>query len=110
MKCVIIVFLWTFAITAQIKDDISIVQYSAEFVKSSELSLISFKDYNTQTLYLSKNQKIFKKEKIISLPTIVLYSDGEEILRIEGGISLSLPENTSKQIEKQIDLLLKSRF
>ena len=76
MRCVIIVFLWTFAITAQIKDDISVVQYTAGF--ASEISLKSFKDYNTQTLYIEKNGDIFKKEKIKFLPTLVLYNDGKD--------------------------------
>ncbi len=108
MRCVIIVFLWTFAITAQIKDDISVVQYTAGF--ASEISLKSFKDYNTQTLYIEKNGDIFKKEKIKFLPTLVLYNDGKEILKIESGISMKLPENCLEQINKQINKILETRF
>jgi hypothetical protein len=108
MRCVIIVFLWTFAITAQIKDDISVVQYTAGF--ASEISLKSFKDYNTQTLYIEKNGDIFKKEKIKFLPTLVLYNDGKEILKIESGISMKLPENCLEQITKQINKILETRF
>ena len=103
MRCVIIVFLWTFAITAQIKDDISVVQYTAGF--ASEISIKSFKDYNTQTLYIEKNGDIFKKEKIKFLPTLVLYNDGKEILKIESGISMKLPENCLEQINKEINKL-----
>ena len=108
MRCVIIVFLWTFAITAQIKDDISVVHYTARF--ASEISLKSFKDYNTQTLYIEKNGDIFKKEKIKFLPTLVLYNDGKEILKIESGISMKLPENCLEQINKQINKILETRF
>ena len=107
---VVIVFLWTSASTAQVKDDISVVQYSAEFVKSSEISLNSFKNYNIQTLYLSKNQKIFQKEKITSLPTIILYNDGEEVLKIDGGISMKLPDNCIDQINEHINKILETRF
>ena len=107
---VLIVFLWTSASTAQVKDDISVVQYSAEFVKSSEISLNSFKNYNIQTLYLSKNQKIFQKEKITSLPTIILYNDGEEVLKIDGGISMKLPDNCIDQINEHINKILETRF
>ena len=107
---VLIVFLWTSASTAQVKDDITVVQYSAEFVKSSEISLNSFKNYNIQTLYLSKNQKIFQKEKITSLPTIILYNDGEEVLKIDGGISMKLPDNCIDQINEHINKILETRF
>ena len=111
MRCVTVFALFvTVAINAQVKDDISVVQFSAEFVKSSEISLNPFKDYNTQTLYLSKNQKIFQKEKIASLPTVILYNDGEEVLKIDGGISMKLPENSIEQINEHINKILETRF
>jgi len=86
------------------------VQFSADFVKSNEISLNAFKDYNTQTLYLSKNQKIFQKEKIASLPTVILYNDGDIVLKIDGGISMKLPENTQQTIQEHIDKILETRF
>jgi|TARA_R100001463_G_scaffold33057_1_gene73719 thiol-disulfide isomerase/thioredoxin len=111
MRCVTVFVLFvTVAINAQVKDDISVVQFSAEFVKSSEISLNVFKDYNIQTLYLSKNQKIFQKEKITSLPTIILYNDGEEVLKIDGGISMKLPEDSIEQINEHINKILETRF
>ena len=111
MRCVTVFALFvTVAINAQVKDDISVVQFSAEFVKSSEISLNPFKDYNIQTLYLSKNQKIFQKEKIASLPTVILYNDGEEVLKIDGGISMKLPENSIEQINEHINKILETRF
>ena len=61
-------------------------------------------------MYLSKNQKVFQKEKITSLPTIKLFSDGEEIIKIEGGISLKLPENCLETLQGHIDVLLEQRF
>jgi len=111
MRCVTVFALFvTVVINAQVKDDISVVQFSAEFVKSSEISLNAFKDYNIQTLYLSKNQKIFQKEKITSLPTIILYNDGEEVLKIDGGISMKLPEDSIEQINEHINKILETRF
>ena len=54
--CVIIAYLVTFVSFAQ--SDINIVQYSAEFVKSNEISLKPFR-YDTKTLYMSKAQDQF---------------------------------------------------
>jgi|13_taG_2_1085334.scaffolds.fasta_scaffold181299_2 thiol-disulfide isomerase/thioredoxin len=110
MRLFILILFITAYSQAQVKDDISVVQFSAEFVKTNEISLIPFRDYNTQTLYLSKNQKAFQKENITSLPTIVLYNDGKEIVKIEGGISLKLPEDTIEIINKHINIILESRF
>ena len=83
MRLLILILLVSNLANAQVKDDISVVQFSAEIVKTNEISLISFRDYNTETLYLSKNQKIFQKENITSLPTIILYNDGKEIVKID---------------------------
>jgi hypothetical protein len=108
MKLLILILLVSTFANAQVKDDISVVQYTAGF--ASEISLKSFEDYNTQTLYIEKNGDIFKKEKIKFLPTLVLYNDGKEILKIESGISMKLPENCLEQINKQINKILETRF
>ena len=108
MRLLILILLVSTFANAQVKDDISVVQYTAGF--ASEISLKSFEDYNTQTLYIEKNGDIFKKEKIKFLPTLVLYNDGKEILKIESGISMKLPENSLDQINKQINKILETRF
>tara|TARA_B100000963_G_C22424609_1_gene579270 strand:+ start:468 stop:791 length:324 start_codon:yes stop_codon:yes gene_type:complete len=104
--CVIIAYLVTFASFAQIE----IIQFSAEFLKDNEISLDKFKDHSIQTLYMGKNAGIFKRENIKYLPTVILYSDGEVMLKIESGISLELPKNTEERIQEKIDELLNERF
>jgi len=93
---------------AQNKDGISVVQYTASFAEQVDLKM--FNDHNIETFYISKSKQIFEKEKIEYLPTIILYSDGEVILKIESGISLKLPKNWREEIDEQIDYLLQQRF
>ena len=95
----------TVAINAQ-TESISIVQYTASFAE--QVTLEDYKDYNSKTYFVSKSPDEFKN--IRYYPTIVLYNDGEEELRIESGISLKLPENWKEQLNKHIDLLLSQRF
>ena len=95
----------TAVINAQ-TESISIVQYTASFAQ--EISLDDYKDYNIETLYMSKAPKRFKDIKY--LPTIVLYNDGEEELRIESGITLKLPENWREELNEHIEELLSQRF
>jgi len=40
----------------------------------------------------------------------VLYNNGDEIIRIHGGMSLTLPEDTAKQLQKHIDELQSNKF
>ena len=111
MKWLYILILPLYTLTAQdFKSDISVVQFSAPFTKSSEISLKPFKSYNTHTFHITEKKKIFDDEKIKYLPTIILYHNGDEVVRIESGISLKLPENTIKLIEKEIDLIIESKF
>tara|TARA_R100001460_G_scaffold52762_1_gene91692 strand:- start:2182 stop:2505 length:324 start_codon:yes stop_codon:yes gene_type:complete len=88
---------------------IEIVQYSAEFVKSNEISLESFR-YDTKTLYMSKAQDKFTELNIEYIPTVILFYNGEEVYRVESGISLKLPEDTIEQIEEKIDEIMESKF
>ena len=101
---VIALFVWVvnFAQT----ESISIVQYTASFAE--QVTLEDYKDYNSKTYFVSKSPDEFKN--IRYYPTIVLYNDGEEELRIESGISLKLPEDWKEQLNEHIDLLLSQRF
>ena len=100
----IALFVWVVS-SAQIE----IIQYSAEFLKSNEISLKSFR-YDTKTLYMSKAQDKFKKLDIKYIPTIILFNNGEEVYRLESGISLKLPENSIDLIENQIEEIIESKF
>ena len=108
MRCVIIAFFLTFASFAQ--SNIEVVQYSAEFVKDNEISLKAFRQYDTKTLYMSKSSSVFAKHKVEFIPSVILFYNGEEVYRIEAGISLKLPENTIEQINNKIETIIESKF
>jgi hypothetical protein len=92
------------------KEEISVVQFSAPFTKDSEISLKPFKQHNTYIFSITEKQKVFDNEKIKYLPTIILYHNGDEVIRVESGISLKLPENTIELIEEKIEEIIESKF
>ena len=106
----LLLLLFTVTGYSQYKDGISVVQFSAEFVKENEISLKSFDDHNTHLFYLSKHGDHFTREEIIYIPTIILFHNGEEILKIESGVTLKLPENTIDKIENAINEILENTF
>ena len=110
MRCVIVLcaFFVTVAINSQNKDDITVINYTAKFVE--EISLSQYKDYNLQTYFMSEHSKMFAKEKVKYLPTIILYNNGEEVLKIESGIDLKLPENWQDTLSEEIEILLQDKF
>ena len=109
--CVVLAFFASTVVVSQsYKDDISVVLYTAEFIKNDDFSLKSFKQYYTHTFYLSKDKEIHAKDKIMFLPTICLYNNGDLILKIEAGISMKLPKSTTERLTEKIDQLLEDRF
>ena len=108
MRCVIIAYFLTFASFAQ--SDIEIVQYSAEFVKENEIDLKPFRQYNVKTLYMSKASNTFAKHKVEYIPSIILFYNGEEVYRVESGITLKLPDDTIDQINEEIETIIESKF
>tara|TARA_R110000765_G_scaffold377230_1_gene468095 strand:+ start:53 stop:394 length:342 start_codon:yes stop_codon:yes gene_type:complete len=107
----VLVFPFSLLLNAQsFKEDISVVQFSAPFTVDGEISLKPFKNYSTYTFYITEKGEIFKKEKINFLPTVILYNNGKEIIRIESDITLSLPENCSDTILYHIEKLIESKF
>jgi len=95
---------------AQYKEGIVVIQYSANFVKSSEINLDNIKGAEQLKLYLTDHPKIFVKEKIKYLPTVILYHNKKTILRVESDISLKLPQNTLDTIQYHINKIIKNKF
>lgn len=106
----LLLLLFTIANYSQYKDGISVVQFSAEFVKDSEISLKKFNDHNIHAFYLSKHSNHFTDENIVYIPTVMLFHNGEQILKIESGVTLKLPEDTIARIEDAIDEILSNKF
>lgn len=110
-KWILFLFIPLFSVYSQkFKADISVVQFSAPFTVDGEISLKPFRDYNTHRFCITERPEIFKKEKIEFLPTVILYNNGKEIIRVESDISLALPENCSDTIFQHIDKLIESKF
>jgi|TARA_R100000455_G_C6261678_1_gene117006 thiol-disulfide isomerase/thioredoxin len=110
-KTFILLFLFCGFVNAQdYKSDISVVQYSASFVKDNELNLKKFNEHNTYYFYIETDKKLFENDKIKYLPTIVIFQNGKEILRIESGVSLKLPEDAAKKIDRKLNELLQNKF
>ena len=59
---------------------------------------------------MSKHAKDFKKNDIKYIPTIILFYNEEEVMRVESGISLKLPDDTIQQIEEEIEEIIDSKF
>jgi hypothetical protein len=112
MKHVIIIvgLLFTTLSFSQYKDDISVVQFSAKFLVDKQISLKKFREFNTHTLFISEHSKFFKEEQVEYLPTVIIYNNGDVVFRIDGGLSLELPEDTVKQLQEHLNEVQSNKF
>ena len=83
----------------------ALVHINAEFNKSNDwygLNVVDgVKVYNG---YLETNPAIKEKYNITKVPTLILYRDGKEIERWEGGLDMKLNVNP-KDVQWEIDRL-----
>ena len=89
--CVLLILFPMLVLSQDFKEEISIVQYSAPFTKDSEISLKPFKQHNTYTFNITEKKDVFDEEKIKYLPTIILYHNGDEVVRVESCLLYTSP-------------------
>lgn len=92
------------------KDGVVVIQFTADFVSGSEVNLDKLEGADQLRLFLTDHPKIFEKEKIKFLPTVVLFHNRKTVLFIESDITLKLPDNTLDTIQFHINKIIKSKF
>ena len=109
--CVLLTVLFASTVSSQYyKENISVVLFKADFVQ--EISLKEYREHNTYVFDFenSKHEDYFIDDQIEFLPTLILFNNGNEIYRIEAGITLKMPDDYKIRLEKQIDKLIENKF
>mgnify|MGYP003117129297 CR=1 FL=1 len=90
---------------------ITATHFNAEWNKSNECKwFMSLKDCKTlSTVDVGKNPKAAKKHKIASVPTIIIFKDGEEVARFQADLSFKITA-TRKEVQEEIDNIIMSDF
>ena len=71
---------------------------------------MGLKDCKTlSTVDIAKNPDDAKKYKIASVPTIIIFKDGEEVARFQADLSFTLAA-TRKEVQEEIDNIIMSDF
>ena len=110
--CVLLTVLYVSIASSQnYKNNVSVVVFNADFIGQK----VDVKDFKQVDKYLftfenDKHKKHFQKEKIIYMPTLLLFNNGEELIRIEAGIDLKLPDNYKNKIQNKLEELLQNKF
>ena len=91
------------------QDGLAVVEFNAPFSGTKCEYLEKLSDCETSRIDISKNAKIGPKHKIVVVPTLVIFKDGEEVARFQANIMMQL-EATKKEVQEKIDEILMEDF
>ena len=88
---------------------LAVVEFNAPFSGTKCEYLEKLSDCETSRIDISKNAKIGPKHKIVVVPTLIIFKDGEEVARFQANIMMQL-ETTKKEVQEKIDEILMEDF
>ena len=90
---------------------IKVVQYNAGWNKANDVPWINkLKDCKTISYVdVAKNKKAQTKYKIASVPTIIIFKDGEEVARFQADLSFAMSA-TKEEVQEEINNIIMSDF
>jgi thiol-disulfide isomerase/thioredoxin len=90
---------------------IKVVQFNAGWNKANDIPwVMSLKDCKTKGYTdIAANPSEAKKYKISSVPTIIIFKDGEEVARFQADLSFTLAA-TKEEVQEEIDNIIMSDF
>ena len=91
-------------------DDICVVQFNASFNSANEVTwLDKLTNCNVNTLDIVADPNLPKDYKIVVVPTILVFDQGEEVARFQANIMMTM-EATRKEVQESIDEIIMSKF
>ena len=91
-------------------EGICVTQFNAGFNDANKVTWVGeLGDCNTKFIDIMVDGKAAGAYKIVVVPTIVIYSDGEEVARFQANIMMKM-EATQKEIQGKIDEIIMDSF
>jgi len=91
-------------------DGICVVQFNAGFNAGNKVPWVTeLSDCDNVFIDIQKDTKAAGKYKIVVVPTIIIFNEGEEVARFQANIMMQM-ESTQKEIQGKIDEILMDSF
>ena len=91
------------------EEGLAVVEFNAPFSGTKCEYLEKLSDCETSRIDISKNTKAQGAYKIVVVPTLVIFQDGEEVARFQANIMMKL-EATKDEVQEKIDEILMEDF
>ena len=96
-----------------IKRGVVVIEYYAGWNEANIVKILddwdNFEVSRVFRLDVEKYDKIMTSEKVVVLPTIIFYLDGEEAGRLQGNMKFQL-ETTKEELDRMVEELRGSKF
>ena len=96
-----------------IKRGVVVIEYYAGWNKANMVTILdewdNFEVSRVFRLDVEKYDKIMTSQKVVVLPTIIFYLDGEEAARLQGNMKFQL-ETTKEELDRMVEDLRGSKF
>ena len=110
-----LVKIWTVLITlvlctSSMYGQVKVIHFNADWNTANSVKWIKdLNDCKISSIDIVDNTKMKDKHKIVIVPTIVVFKDGEEVKRFQADLSFTI-QATRKEIQNYIDELIISKF
>ena len=89
---------------------VCVVEFNASFNSANSVDWIDkLSDCKGQRIDIASEPEMQKEHKIVVVPTVIVFNDGEEVERFQANIMMQL-EATQKDVQEAIDDVIMSAF
>ncbi len=89
---------------------VTVAHYNAEWNKANSVEWISkLKDCDIAKVDIVKEPKLQQKHKIVVVPTIIIFFDGEEVKRYQADVSFTM-KATREEVQEKIEEIIMENF
>ena len=96
--------------TLKVGDGIQVVHFNANWNAANDVKWVSeLSDVKIKKCDIATDTKAQNKWKIVVVPTIIIFNEGEEVKRFQADISFTMP-TTKEEVQEAIDEILMDSF
>ena len=89
---------------------ITVIEFNASFNASNSVDWVGeLSDCQGERIDIGNNPLMQKTHKIVVVPTIIVFSEGEEVRRFQANILMQM-EATQQDVQEAVDEILMSSF
>ena len=107
---IILLSMSTLALSQDFPDGMVVVEFNASFNKPNEVVWLNkLTDCETERVDIVADSRWSSQYKIVVVPTLVIFNNGEEVKRFQANIMMSM-EATRKEVQDAVDEIVMEAF